>query len=377
MREIPQRTGDFFGLERRWSPLSRIAVVFVVVCDGSAVAATLVVDLSTTYLGLRLAHPFIAGASPLADTVDRARRLEDAGASAIVLRSLFEEQITMAQSGRIHGMDPYEPEFAARLSAFPPPSGFVFSPVEYLEHLRRVKSAVHVPVFASLNGTTSAPWFTFARQIEQAGADGLEVNMYDVVSEPHASGAAVERRLHEVVGALVRMVRIPVAAKLSPYYTALGALAADLESLGVHGLVLFNRLYQADIDIDRLQSVADVSLSTSQELLLRLRWAAILHDRVRASIAVTGGVATPQDAVKAILAGASAVQQVSALLRHGPSYLITMRRGLEEWLESHQLAGVEAARGLVSLQHRHDTSAFERGTYLRMLQGATSGNQLS
>ena len=325
-------------------------------------------DLTTSFMGLDLAHPFVAGASPLSDTVDGARQLEDAGAAAIVLRSVFEEQLTMAESGRIHGMDPHEPEFASRLSEFPDESDYRFSPSEYLEHIRLVKDAVDVPVLASLNGTTSAPWFAFASQIEQAGADGLEVNMYDVVAGPGASGAAVERRVVDVVGELARTLGIPVAAKLSPFYTALGSVADDLDRAGAAALVLFNRLYQADIDIERLTSVPVVVLSSSDELLLRLRWIAILRGRVRASLAVTGGVATPADGIKAIVAGADVVQQVSALLRHGPEYLPTMRDGLQEWLERKQLAGLAQARGLVSLQHRADASAFERGTYLRMLQ---------
>jgi dihydroorotate dehydrogenase (fumarate) len=272
-------------------------------------------------------------------------------------------------------MDPDEPEFADRLSAFPRRADFVFTPEAYLDHVRRLKASVGIPVLASLNGTSSASWFSFGQQLEQAGADGLEINLYNLVSEPGASSAAIERRLCDVAGELVRTLRIPVAAKLSPYYTTLGNLAADLDAVGVHGLVLFNRLYQADIDIDRLEPVPDVSLSTSHDLLLRLRWIAMLHGRVRASLAASGGIATPQDGVKAILAGTDVIQQVSALLRHGHSYIGTMRRGLEEWLDAHGLASVDAARGLVSLQHQRDTSAFERGTYLRMLQ--TSGPLLS
>jgi len=325
-------------------------------------------DLATTYLGLPLAHPFMVGASPLSDSLDGVKRLEDAGAAAIVLRSLFEEQITMAESGRIHGMDPYEAAFAGTLSEFPADADYVFSPDEYLEHLRRVKAAVAIPVIASLNGTSSAPWFEFARRIEQAGADGLEINMYDVVTQPGVSGVAIERRVRDVVAELCGSLAIPIAAKLSPFFTALGNLADELDKAGVDGLVLFNRFYQPDIDIDTLKAVPHVTLSTSAELLLRLRWTAILHGRVRASLAVTGGVATPDDGIKAILAGADAVQLVSALLRHGPSHLGAMRDGLARWMESKAMATISEARGLVSLVRRQDPSAFERGTYIRMLQ---------
>lgn len=325
-------------------------------------------DLSTTYLGLPLAHPFVVGASPLSDTLDGVKRLEDAGAAAIVLRSIFEEQITMAETGRIHGMDPHEAAFAGVLSAFPGDAGYVFSPDAYLEHVRQVKAAITIPVVASLNGTTSAPWFVFAALMEQAGADALEINMYDVVTQPDVSGVAIERRICEVVGELGRSLAIPVAAKLSPFFTALGNLAHELDGAGVDGLVLFNRFYQPDIDIETLTPVPRVTLSTSDELLLRVRWMAILHGRVRASLAVAGGVASPADGVKAVVAGADVVQLVSALLRHGPSHLGAMRAGLIQWLDTRHMTSVSEARGLVSLARLQDPSAFERGTYIRMLQ---------
>ena len=325
-------------------------------------------DLSTPYLGLTLAHPFMVGASPLSDSLDGVRRLEDCGASAIVLRSLFEEQITMAMSGRIHGMDPHASAFADVLSEFPEEASYVFAPDAYLEHLRRVKNAVAIPVLGSLNGTTSALWFSFAKQIEQAGADGLELNMYDVVTQSDVSGLAIERRIRDVVAELKATLKIPVAVKLSPFFTAFGNLADELDHAGVDGLVLFNRFYQPDIDIDRLATVPDVALSTSAELLLRLRWLAILHGRVHASLAVTGGVAEPADGIKAILAGADAVQLVSALLRHGPAYISAMRDGLARWMDSHCAATVGDVRGQVSLASRPDASAFERGSYIRMLQ---------
>ena len=325
-------------------------------------------DLSTKYLGLTLAHPFMVGASPLSDSLDGVRRLEDCGASAIVLRSLFEEQITMAVSGRIHGMDPHENGFADVLSEFPEEASYVFAPDAYLEHLRRVKNAVAIPVLGSLNGTTSALWFSFAKQIEQAGADGLELNMYDVVTQFDVSGLAIERRIHDVVTELKATLMIPVAAKLSPFFTAFGNLADELEHAGVDGLVLFNRFYQPDIDIDTLATVPNVVLSTSAELLLRLRWLAILHGRVHASLAVTGGVAEPADGIKAILAGADAVQLVSALLRNGPSYISAMRDGLARWMDRRRAVTLGDVRGQVSLACRSDPSAFERGTYIRILQ---------
>lgn len=325
-------------------------------------------DLSTNYLGLTLAHPFMVGASPLSDSLDGVRRLEDSGASAFVLRSLFEEQITLADSGRIHGMDPHESAFADVLSEFPEQASYVFAPDAYLEHLHRVKSAVAIPVLGSLNGTTSAHWFAFAKQVEQAGADALELNMYDIVTQADSSGLATERRIRDVVSELKATLTIPVAVKLSPFFTAFGSVAHELDQAGADGLVLFNRFYQADIDIDAMVAVPAVALSTSADLLLRLRWLAILHGRVHASLAATGGVAEPADGIKAILAGADAVQMVSALLRNGAKHISAMRDGLSAWMHKQQLATLADVRGRLSLARRADPSAYERGTYIGMLQ---------
>jgi len=328
-------------------------------------------DLSTTYLGLPLAHPFVVGASPLADDLDSARRLEDHGAAAIVLRSLFEEQITMAESGRIHGMEPFEKVFAGVLSDFLPAASYILSPDAYLEHVRQLKAALKIPVIASLNGITAESWFSFAGRIAQAGADALELNMYEVVTDADVPAAAVERRICDVVIQLRREVQIPIAVKLSPFFTAFGHMAHRVDEAGADGLVLFNRFYQPDIDIRTVKAVPRVSLSSNAELLLRLRWAAILRGRVRASLAITGGVATPADGIKAILAGADVVQLVSALLRHGAPYLLSMREGLVRWMESKGLVSIGEARGLVSLERSQDPAAFERGNYIRMLQEFT------
>ena len=271
-------------------------------------------DLSTTYLGLPLANPFMAGASPLGDHLDTVRRLEDAGCAAIVLHSLFEEQITQAESGRIHQMDPLDREFATVLSYFPQPEQYALSPDAYLEHLRRVKSAVKIPVIGSLNGTSPTAWLKFAQLIEQAGADAIELNMYEVVTEPDQSALVVENGLRQVVRDVKHELKIPVAVKLSPFFTAFGHVAREFDRAGADGLVLFNRFLQPDIDVQHLAVSPHLELSNSAELLLRLRWLAILHGRLRCSLAVTGGVATPNDGIKAILAGAHAVQMVSAIL---------------------------------------------------------------
>jgi dihydroorotate dehydrogenase (fumarate) len=328
---------------------------------------TSVIDLSTTYLGLRLAHPFMIGASPLVQTPDAARQFEDAGCAAMVLHSLFEEQITAALTGRVHHLDPLDPQFSTVLSYFPAPEGYAIGPDEYLEQVRRIKAAVAIPVIASLNGTSAESWLKFARQLEQAGADALELNMYDIASDPHQVAAVVEHALKNIVFELKRALKIPIAVKLLPFFTAFSNVAHELDHAGADGLVLFNRFYQPDIDIHALTVTPRLGLSTSSALLLRLRWVALLHGRVRASLAVTGGVAHPNDGIKAILAGANAVQMVSAIVRHGPAYLTVMRDGLLRWMEFHHFATVDDVRGRLSLAKSPDPSAFERGSYIRVL----------
>ena len=325
------------------------------------------VDLSTTYLGLPLAHPFMTGASPLADHLDTVKRLEDAGCAAIVLHSLFEEQITQAESGRIHQMDPLDPQFATVVSYFPQPEHYALSPDAYLEHLHQVKRAVKIPVIGSINGTTPSAWLKFARLIEQAGADAVELNVYEVITEFDQSALIVEDSLRRVVEQLKHELTIPVAVKLSPFFTAFGNVARDLDRAGADGLVLFNRFLQPDIDVRQLAVWPHLNLSDSTELVLRLRWLAILHGRLRCSLAVTGGVAIPSDGIKAILAGAHAVQMVSAILRHGPSYFTLMREELRRWMESLEFARVDDIRGRLSLATTEAPSAFERAQYMRTL----------
>jgi dihydroorotate dehydrogenase (fumarate) len=326
------------------------------------------VDLTTTYLALRLQHPFVSGASPLPDHVDDAKRLEDGGASAIVIRSLFEEQITMARSGRIAQMDPTEPEFAELLAPFPPPDQYAFGPDEYLEHVRRLKAALAVPVIGSLNGWQASSWLDFARNIEHAGADALELNMYQLVTDPARSSLVVECELRDLVAALKRTLRIPLAVKLPMFLTAPAHFAAELDRVGADGLILFNRVYQPVIDIDTLTRRPALELSTSSELLPRLVWLPILRERVKGSLAVTGGVATPEDGIRAILAGADAVQLVSSILRHGPDYFGVMRDALARWLESKALGSVSEARGRLSGPRAARTELVERAAYLRTLQ---------
>jgi dihydroorotate dehydrogenase (fumarate) len=323
------------------------------------------VDLSTSYLGLKLANPFMTGASPLGDHLDTVRQLEDAGCAAIVLHSLFEEQISQETSGRIHHMDPLDRQFSSVLSYFPEPDSYALGPDAYLEHVRRVKAAVEIPVIGSLNGTTAESWLNFAKLIEQAGADAIELNMYEIITDVDQSALAVEHGLKQVVADLKHELKIPVAVKVSPFFTAFGNVARELDRAGAHGLVLFNRFLQPDIDIRHMAVWPHLELSDSNELLLRLRWLAILRGRLRCSLAVTGGVATPNDGIKALLAGADVVQMVSAILRHGPSYFALMRDELSRWMESLEFGRLEDVRGRLSLAKMEAPSAFERAQYIR------------
>jgi dihydroorotate dehydrogenase (fumarate) len=330
------------------------------------------IDLTTPYLGLKLANPFMTGASPLGDHLDTVRRLEDAGCAAIVLHSLFEEQISQENSGRIHHMDPLDRQFAAVLSYYPEPGSYALGPHEYLEHLRRVKAAVKIPVIGSLNGTTAESWLTFAKSIEQAGADAIELNIYEIPTDMDQTALGVENGLKQITADLKHDLKIPVAVKLSPFFTAFGNVAHQLDAAGVDGLVLFNRFLQPDIDIRHMAVWPRLDLSDSAELLLRLRWVAILKGRLRCSLAVTGGVASPNDGIKAILAGADVVQMVSAILRHGPSYFALMRQELSHWMESLEFGRLDDVRGRLSLANTEAPSAFERAQYIRTVSGWSS-----
>lgn len=321
---------------------------------------------ATSYLGMRLPHPFIAGASPMGYRLDSIKRLEDAGCAAVVLHSLFEEQVTYAAEGHIAHVDVFGHDFADIMAQFPSPHEYPQDPDAYAEHVYRAKQAVAIPVIASLNGTTGESWLRFAEKVEQAGADALEMNMYQVVTDLTTPGAVVEARLVGTVHDLKHVLRIPVAVKLSPFFAAFGTLARQLDATGADGLVLFNRFYQPDIDIRTMSLKPQIELSTNAELLLRLRWIAILYGRIGASLALSGGIATPQDGIKAVLAGADVVQMVSALLRHGPAYIGAMRRELERWLDWNQ-SSLDDVRGLVSHQKTADPMAFERAQYIRTL----------
>lgn len=325
-------------------------------------------DLSTTWLGLPMKSPLLPGASPLADDLDTARRLEDAGAPAIVMHSLFEEQITRDQLAALRHMDAHGQSFGEALSFFPDSDVFALGPERYLEHLRRLREALSIPVIASLNGVTPGGWTEYAALMEQAGAAALELNLYFLPSDPAQDATQIESAALETVRAVCARVSIPVAVKLSPFWSALPNMAQRLEEAGASGLVLFNRFYQPDYEMEEMETARSLRLSDRSELLLRLHWLGILSARLEVPLAASGGVHEPLDAVKAIAAGARSVQVVSALLRHGPQRLQDLHTGLRNWLDEHEYTGIDQLRGSMNLARCPDPSAYERGNYARLLQ---------
>ena len=319
-------------------------------------------DLSTTYLGMRLPHPLIVGAGPLCDDLDRVKALEDAGAPLLVLRSLYEEEITGEQMDEFFSAESHSDSFA-EAETFAPEAVMALGPDEYLEHLRRVKAAVHIPVMASLNGVTPGGWISFAKLLEQAGADGIELHIYHAASDMTLSAADVERQAVIVVEEVKRSVKIPVAVKIAPLLTAFAHFARQFDLAGAEGLVLFTRFHRIDIDVKELEVIRTLPLSDSGELPLRLRGAAALAGRVKASIAITGGVHTGLDVIKATMAGAHATQMVSALLRHGPDHLRTVRREVEAWMQEHEWNSLAEMRGNMSLERIPDPAAYERANF--------------
>lgn len=325
-------------------------------------------DLSTTYLGFRLPHPVMPGASPLVDDLDTVRRLADAGAPAIVMHSLFEEQILQDQLATFYHTETPAESFAEALSYFPRPGEFALGPEQYLAQIERIKRIVDVPVIASLNGVSLGGWVEYACRMRDAGADALELNVYYMAADPRETATEVERRAVDILRAVKQAVTIPVAVKLSPFFSSLAHFAAELDAAGADGLILFNRFYQPDIDVETLEVTPRLELSANSELLLRLRWLAVLSCQVRASLAASGGVHTGIDAIKSVMAGAGAVQMVSALLRRGPEYLRIIRREMEQWMEEHEYKSLDQMRGSMNLAHCPNPGAFERANYMRILQ---------
>jgi len=329
-------------------------------------------DFTTNYMGLKLQHPIVASAGPLSGTLDGIKRLEDGGAAAVVMFSLFEENIRHENEAFSHLMESGTQSFAESLSYFPDIDSFHVGPDSYLNLLRQASESVEVPVIASLNCVTGEGWIDYAKQMQQAGASGLELNIYSVEADLDATGEAVEQRYLDILAAVKSTVSIPVALKLSPFFSAMGHMAKRLDQAGADGLVLFNRFYQPDIDIQSLEVKPSLGLSSAGEIRLPLLWIALLHGKLNASLAATRGVEKPDEVIKYLLAGADIVMTTSALLRHGPSYTTVLLDGLKAWMEARRFASVAQVRGSMSRSKVANPGAFERANYIRELESFQS-----
>jgi dihydroorotate dehydrogenase (fumarate) len=325
------------------------------------------IDLSTTYLGLKLKNPLVASASPLCEDLGNIRRMEDAGAAAVVLQSLFEEQLEIESDDLDRFLIESSESSAESVTHFPEMSGWVRGPDEYVEHVRACKKAVKIPVIASLNGTTKGGWLGYARRIEQAGADALELNIYSIPVDPDVTGEQVEQRYVEIVQAIKAEVQIPVAVKLGPYFSSMANMGRKLDAAGADALVLFNRFYQPDYDLESLEVVPNLILSSPHELLLRLHWVAVLYGQVKADLALTGGIHAATDVVKAMMAGAKVAMMTSALLKRGINYLDTLATELLIWMGEHEYDSIKQMQGSMSRNAVPQPAAFERVNYMKVL----------
>ena len=324
-------------------------------------------DLTTKYLGLTLRNPLVAAASPLSEDLDKIRKLEDAGASAIVLESLFEEQIDVDSYELDRHLSGGAESFAEALSYFPDLSCYNTGPDGYLEQIAKAKAAVKIPIVASLNGVSSGGWIRYAKKMEQAGADALELNIYTIPTDPAVSSEQVEQAYVTLVSDVASGLGIPVAVKLAPYFTNLANLSGRLVEAGAKGLVFFNRFYQPDFDLEALEVLPSLKLSTQYELLLRLHWVAILSGRVKTDFAITGGVHTAQDVLKSMMAGAQVVEIASAILKNGIGYLKTIENDLIAWMVEHEYESIQQMQGSMSQRSVANPNAFLRANYLKVL----------
>lgn len=324
-------------------------------------------DLTTHYLGMRLKNPLVASASPISKKVDLVRRVEEAGAAAIVMYSLFEEQITHESYELDHYLNRGTHSYAESLSYFPDLEHYNIGPESYLEHLHRIKEAVEIPVIGSLNGISSGGWIEYARRIEEAGADALELNIYYLPTDVDLSSAELEDAYVNLVKDVRAAVKIPIALKLSPFFTTLPAIARRFVEAGANGLVLFNRFYQPDFDLEVLEVVPNLELSTSQELRLPLRWIAILYGRIQADLALTSGVHSAQDVLKAMMAGANVAMMTSELLARGIGRITTILEDLQRWMVEHEYESIQQMQGSMSQRAVAEPAAFERANYMKAL----------
>jgi len=329
------------------------------------------IDLSTKYLGLSLSSPLVVSASPLSRDIDGICRLEDAGASAVVLYSLFEEQLRQEEVDLQYHLSAGTESFAESLTYFPQPSEFHTGPEGYLNHIRKAKASVRLPIIASLNASTLGGWTKFAGEIERAGADAIECNIYYIPTDANLTAADVEKTYIEIVRAVKSTVTIPVAVKLSPFFSNFSNMAQRLDQAGADALVLFNRFYQPDIDLEALEIRPNVLLSSQQALRLPLTWIGILYGKVKASLAATSGVHTAGDVVKLLMVGANVSMLCSSLMRHGINHLRHLERELREWMDEHEYESVRQMLGSMSQNKCADPSAFERAQYMRAVKGMT------
>jgi dihydroorotate dehydrogenase (fumarate) len=324
-------------------------------------------NLKTQYLGLELKNPLLASASPMCKDLDLLKQMEDAGAGAVALHSLFEEQINAEQNALDDFLWQGTDVGAESTTVFADLPQYKIGPEAYLEHIRRAKAALGIPVIASLNGVSVGGWIRYAQMMEQAGADALEVNIYFVPTDSEVPGSLIERYYTELVATLSSTVRIPVAVKLAPFFSNAANMIKLLEKSGANGFVLFNRFYQPDFDLETLEVVPSLALSTSEELKLRLHWTAILFGRINADIAITGGVHTAEDVVKSMMAGAKVACLTSAILQHGPQHFAKLKGDLTEWMEKHEYESIEQMQGAMSHRNVANPAAFERNNYLKVL----------
>ncbi|HXB72422.1 MAG TPA: dihydroorotate dehydrogenase-like protein [Candidatus Acidoferrales bacterium] len=325
------------------------------------------IDLSTTYLGLKLKNPLVASSSPMCQDVGNIRRIEDAGAAAVVLHSLFEEQIEVDNNELDRFITESSHVSAESTSHFPELTRQVMGPEHYLKHIAKCKQAVKIPIIASLNGTTTGGWLSYARQMQQAGADALELNIYYIPVNPDITADQVEQKYIDLVRAVKSEVSIPVAVKLGPYFSAMANMAQKLDAAGADALVLFNRFYQPDYDLEALEVVPNLTLSNSSDLLLRLHWIALIYGSVKADLALTGGVHSATNVVKTMMAGAKVAMMTSALLRRGISYLDTITTELLIWMGEHEYDSIKQMQGSMSRNAVPQPGAFERANYLKVL----------
>ncbi len=325
------------------------------------------IDISMQYLGMKLNGPIVVSSTPISESIDNVRHMEDAGASAIVLPSLFEEQLALEAQTLDEDLSRGTNSFAESLDYLPDLKDYRVTQNGYLEHLRRVREAVSIPVIASLNGATSGGWVRFANEMEQAGAHAIELNTYALATDPSQTSAALEQQLLELVSSVCKTVKVPVAVKLSQWFTGLPHLCAQLEDAGARAVVLFNRFYQPDFDIEALEVRPTLHFSTPSELLLRLHWAAVLYGNLKADIAITGGVHSAEDVLKAIMAGGNVAMMASALHIHGIEHIGRVLADVRYWLEKREYTSLAETRGCLSRRSVPDTSPYDRGNYIKTL----------